>query len=300
MWTISRRRFLQIAASGGAAVSLPWLDGCAGDNSSPGTPGPTPTPLPEPLRFFSAEERAIADRVAAALVPEGDGIAGAMSTGAVEYIDRYLAALEGPVPVIYRGGPYSGRWPFPDGETGEPSGDFPHNDFADVLPLTRLQDLAFRIELYGSESVANGDINAPLIAPWPGLRSIYREGLQQVGEPTPDLQALRDLEDEAVLVLFARTPREFQDAFLRNLGEGMFGAPEYGGNAGLRGWSDYQYDGDSQPLGHTLYAGDGTPRDRPDQPNQSEDPARPPQAFAAEVERFVTGITVAQGGTKFF
>ncbi len=212
-------------------------------------------------------------------------------------IDRYLAAFDGPTPLILRGGPFSGRWPFPDPDSGEPSGDFPRNDFLDVLPLTRLQDLAYRIELDGSAAVPGGDINAPLLPPSPGLRRLYRETLAALAAESDDFPAL---DDAAVLARLGQTSTAFQTAFLRHLGEGMFGAPEYGGNAGGRGWADYAFDGDSQPLGHTLFDADGAPRDRPDQPNQSEDPNRPARAFSPEVERFITAITLGQGGTKFF
>jgi hypothetical protein len=297
MRRLSRRRFLQVAAASGFAVSAPWLDGCTSDDGSSLQPAPTPTPLPDPVYFFSTQEREIAERIAAALVPEGDGIAGASTTRAVEYIDRYLSAFDGPTAIIYRGGPYSGRWPFPDPDTGAPGDDFPHNDFGDALPLTRMQELAFRIELFGSDSVDNGDINAPLVEPWPGLRSLYRDTLQALGDLNVNPA---ELDDEEILALFGQTPSEFQTTLLRHVGEGMFGAPEYGGNVAGRGWSDYQYDGDSQPLGHTLFDADGAPRDRTDQPNQIEDPNRPAITFAPEVEEFIDLITLAQGGKRFF
>jgi len=297
MQTLTRRRFLQVAAAGGVAATLPWIDGCADDDSSGLGPAPTPTPLPEPERFFTADERAITERLASALLPEGDGVAGAATADAVEYIDRYLASFDNAEPAIFRAGPYSGRWPFPEPESGEPGDVYPHNDFADVLPLTRMQELAFRVELDGSAAVANGDINAPLVATYPGLRAIYRDALAALPLTADEIAAL---DDTAVLALFAQMPEAFVSAFLHHVGEGMFCAPEYGGNAGGRGWTDYQYDGDSQPLGHTLFDADGVARDRADQPNQSEDPARPAIAFAPEVDDFLTSITRIQGGTKFF
>lgn len=297
MRTLTRRRFLQVAAAGGVAVTMPWLDGCASDDSSHFAPTPTPTPLPAPEHFLTADERAVTERLASALLPEGDGIAGAATAEAVEYIDRYLASFDNAEPTLFRGGPYSGRWPFPDADSGEPSDEYPHDDFADALPLTRMQELAFRVELDGSGAVPNGDINAPLVPAYPGLRAIYRDAL--AGLPV-GAEEIAQLDDAAVLDLLRQMPREFQSAFVEHVGQGMFCAPEYGGNAGGRGWSDYQYDGDSQPLGHTLYDADGVPRDRPDQPNQSEDPARPPITFAPEVDDFLTAITRIQGGTKFF
>lgn len=296
MRALTRRRFLQVAAAGGAAAALPWLDGCGG-GSTHGRALRTPTPLPGPQHYFTADERALVERFAGALLPEGDGVAGAATAEVAEYIDRYLASFATETPAIYRGGPYSGRWPFPDPDSGDPSDDYPHNAFEDALPLTRMQELAFRIELDGSSAVPNGDINAPLVPSSPGLRAVYRSTLSSFAD---SVDALVAMNDEEVLDVFAQTPTEFQTAFAAHLGEGMFCAPEYGGNAGGVAWRDYQYDGDSQPLGHTLYDADGTPRDRPDQPNQSEDSNRPPHAFSPMVDQFITAITVAQGGTKFF
>ena len=109
------------------------------------------------------------------------------------------------------------------------------------------------------------------------------------------------LTPEQRIAAFGRTPRAFQDAVLANLCEGMFCAPEYGGNRDGVAWRDFHYDGDSQPLGHTLYdATSGTLRDRPDQPNQTLDPNLPNAGLEPVVERFVDTITRAQGGTRFF
>jgi hypothetical protein len=293
MRTLTRRRFLRVVVvGGGAAVSLSWLDACGGGSRR--GPDPTPTPLTPAQHFFSPDERAAAERIASALVPESGGIAGAATTETVEYIDRYLAAFDGATPVIYRGGPFSSRSPFPDAASGEPGDEFPRNDFLDALPLTRMQELAFRIELDGAAAVPGGDINAPLVPTWPGLRRVYREELAALAGD------LATLDDDAVLARFGRTSAEFQSAFLSHVAEGMFGAPEYGGNADVRGWTDYGYDGDSQPLGHTLFDRDGIPRDRPDQPNQTADPRRPARAFSPEIESFLGAITLAQGGTVFF
>ena len=103
-----------------------------------------------------------------------------------------------------------------------------------------------------------------------------------------------------LLAAFDRTPPAFREALVRHIAEGMFSAPEYGGNLDTVGWRDYGYDGDSQPLGHTLYDASGTPRDRPDQPNQTIDPGDPADGFEPAVESFVELIARAQGGKRFF
>jgi YD repeat-containing protein len=109
------------------------------------------------------------------------------------------------------------------------------------------------------------------------------------------------LDDEDRLAAFATTSPEFQRALLVHVAEGMFAAPEYGGNRDTLGWREYEYDGDSQPLGHTLFdRTTQTLRDRPDEPSEAADPNRPPRPFPADVEGFLTAITAAQGGRRFF
>jgi hypothetical protein len=287
-----RRTFLQLVAAGGAAVTVPWLPGCSdrGAGSSP------------PARFFTGEERAAVEQLAAAIVPE-DQTVGALGTDAVEYVDRFLAAFESPVPAIYRSGPFSGRTPFQDPATGDPSDDFPDNAFLEILPPTRMQELSFRIELLGSASVPNGEINAPLVPATPGLQTLYRDAVVTLNDfaRAQGAASFAALDDAGKLAAFNATPPEFRDAFLAHLAEGMFCAPEYGGNRGTAGWRDYFYDGDSQPLGHTLFdASSDTLRDRPDQPNQTLDPNRQNDGLEPDVESFVTAVALSQGGKRFF
>lgn len=290
---IRRRTFLKVVGAGGLAVSLPWLPGCS-DSSSVAQRG-------NAAHFFSPDERGALTALAGALVPEDETV-GAVGAGAIEYVDRMLAAFDNPLPDIYRAGPFSGRWPFQDSQTGDPSDHFPPDSFREVLPLTRMQELSFRIELFGSGSVPNGDINAPLVPSTPGLQALYREGLAQLQQAASqqgvDFSAL---DDAAKLAAFSKTSPDFQNAVLTHLAEGMFSAPEYGGNTDTIGWRDYHYDGDSQPLGHTLYdERSDTLRDRADQPNQTLDPNLPNDGFEPSVTAFIDSITRAQGGKRFF
>ncbi len=288
--SVTRRRFLELAAAGGAAAALPWAAGC-GDAS--GEPAP---------RFLTAEERATLEALAEAIVPEDETV-GAVGAGAVEFIDRLLAAFDVDPPLIFGGGPFSGREPFPDERTGEPTGRFPSNRFREPIPLTRLQRLAFRIELFGSASVPNGEINAPIVPSTRGLRAIYREGLAALEREARarGVASLAELDEEARLEIFAAADPELRDAVVEHIGQGMFAAPEYGGNRDGIAWRDYAYDGDSQPLGHTLFdRTTQTLRDRPDAPNQIEDPARPPRPFPPDVESLVEAIAISQGGQRFF
>lgn len=287
-----RRTFLQLMAATSAAATVPWLPGCSD----------RPAGAAQAARFFTPDERAVIEQLGAVVVPE-DQTVGALATDAVEYIDRYLAAFDAKVPTLFRGGPSSGREPFPDAETGGPSGKFPDDAFLDVLPPTRLQELSFRIELLGSASVPNGDINAPIVPSTPGLQALYRSAIESMNayarqQGAADFLAL---DDDGKLAAFAATDQEFRDAYLENLAEGMFGAPEYGGNRDTVGWRDYTYDGDSQPLGHTFYdERTDSLTDRPDQPNQTLDPNRPNDGLEPDVESFINAVALSQGGKRFF
>ena len=286
---LSRRRFLQLTAAGSAATALPWVPGC-GDSSSSVAP-----------HYFDAAQRKIIESMASAISPEDETV-GATGCDVVKYIDRTLAAFDAKPPFVYGGGPFSGREPFPDPETGDPTRRFPRNRFLEPLPLTRLQEASFRIELFGSDAVPNANINAPILPPTPGLRALYLEGIAELESAAAEMGAdFASLDDDQRLAAFGMTSPDFQEALLLHVAEGMFAAPEYGGNPDGIGWQQHQYDGDSQPLGHTLFdRTTQTLRDRPDQPNQTADPNRPAGPFPPDIESFLTAITAAQGGRRFF
>jgi hypothetical protein len=286
---LTRRRFLQLTAAGGAATALPWVPGC-GDASRTAP------------HFFDAAQRKVVEALAAAIAPEDETV-GALGCNAVEYIDRALAVFDGSPPYLYGRGPFSGREPYPDSETGDPTADFPPDLFLEPVPLTRLQEASFRIEIFGSGAVPNGNINDPIVPANPGLQAIYRDGIAALEAFAADSGAadFAALDETARLAGFGTTSPDFQNAVLRHLAEGMFAAPEYGGNRDAIGWEQYEYDGDSQPLGHTLFDRETqTLRDRPDEPNQTEDPRRPTRPFPPDVESFLNAITLAQGGRRFF
>src|SRR5262249_36155069 len=157
-------------------------------------------------------------QLAAALAPE-DQTVGAIGTDAVEYIDRWLAAFDAEVPTVYRGGPNSGREPFPDPATGQPSKKFPDDDFLDFVPPNRMQELAFRIELLGSASVPNGDINAPTVPATPGAQALYRDAVVQLEQLAQQqgVASFAALSDADKLATFNKTPAEFKTAFLGHL-----------------------------------------------------------------------------------
>jgi len=292
-----RRSVLKWMSASGAALYLPTLVGCS-DSSDSGPDGSGASPN----YFFSTEQRATIESVAGALLPEDDTV-GALGAGAVEYIDRYLAAFDSPVPDIYRAGPFSGREPFPDPATGAASDSYPDNMFEEILPLSRMQELAWRREFFGSDAIPNGDINGAIVEQWPGIHALYEQAIATLDSTAVDagFSTLSQMSVEQILEAYAATDARFRSVFLAHLAQGMFGAPEYGGNTDGVSWRDYYYDGDSQPLGHTLFNHDTqTLYDRPDAPNQTIDDDAFSDPLSDRVLNFVNVATVAQGGKRFF
>ena len=239
-------------------------------------------------RFLIRRERrtlaALCDRI---LPPDDDP--GAVALGAPRYILRLLTALDRPKrPRIFAGGPFSGRHPFPDTRDGTPGRRRPRNDFKRPLRLSRLQELAWRAELFGSASVPEVQaLDAQLGGPLVGLRDVYRAGLAKTDEVAVAMAgapfaALPRAEQDAILALlddgaFAPDPRRgnrtFVDLLIAHTLEGCFGAPEYGGNRSGRGWTMLGLQGDVQPLGYSLYSeAAGAYVERPDLPMSTPNP----------------------------
>src|SRR2546421_4915003 len=185
---LSRRRFLAGAAAGsaGALVPLDLLLRAAAAAAA------------AQARFFTPQEYATAGAICSRIVPT-DQDPGALEARAVDFIDLFLAAFELPPsvadnPAVYVRGRYSGRNPYPDYSTGQPSATYPASDAADpitgrrhFLSLSRLQQLSWRAQLYGA-AVIVGDASLPrayrdavaggLVPLPPPLRDTYRKGLR--------------------------------------------------------------------------------------------------------------------------
>jgi hypothetical protein len=275
---LSRRQFLKALGIVAGALTLPAVRARRGYAFLRG-------------RFFSRREyetlAALCDRI---IPPDHDP--GARALAAPRYIARLLTALDGPRPRIFAGGPFSRRNPFPDPDSGTPSGTRPPNEFRHFLPLTRLQQLHWRAELFGSATVPElAAIDAQLGAPKKGLRQVYREGLARVDEVARAMAGapfaeLPPEEQDAVFQAldagaFAPDPRRgnrtFIDLLIQHTLEGCFAPPEYGGNrarGGLpQGWAMIGLEGDSQPLGYSIFS---RPLDdyaeRPDHPMSTANP----------------------------
>jgi hypothetical protein len=160
------------------------------------------------------------------LVPS-DETAGAVEAGVPDYIDGFLGAFHFDPPRIWAGGPSSGRF---GGEAG----------FAQFMKLNALDELAWRTRIEGSNGIAEREFNGPVV----GLQERYREGLSRLGDDFCDIPAEQQYER-------IQADTGFAHLLYEHCCEGMYGAPEYGGNRELVGWRSINFPGDAQPRGFT-------------------------------------------------
>jgi hypothetical protein len=283
-----RRVFLRVIAAG----AVPAAAGCAANEEL--SPVSTPPSVP---RFFTADERAALSALADLHIPPDD-TPGASALGAVEYIERLLTAFEHPgVPRIFTGGPFSGRNPYPDA-AGAPSKKFPPDAFTTWLPLDRYAEAQFRLYIHGSAGLPNGGPNDAALGPIVGLRDLFREGiagaLKAAGKPLDELDAA------TLMKVYDGLSSDFQDALLTLVTEGVFAAPEYGGNVGLGGWKLANHPGDVLPLGYSFYdEASGTYKERADMPVTTADPGPDPAPFDMETLAKLEQLVMLTGGMKF-
>jgi hypothetical protein len=179
------------------------------------------------LRFLTAHEHAVLCAVADRLIPPLDAHPGGAALGAADYVDRLLGAFTFDPPLIFAGGPFSGR------AGGEAS-------FDQFLTLSRHEELAWRTRIEGSGGRPEREFNGPTR----GWQDIYRQGIAALGADFVDVDA--DEQDRRL-----RDTRELRTVFYTHACEGAYGAPEYGGNPDGAGWIAIQFPGDSQPRGYT-------------------------------------------------
>lgn len=252
----------------------------------------SPSPPPQGGFFTDAERRALGALANAVLPP--DGGAGGEALGAVPFIERLLTALDGlgpgEAPRLMAGGPFSGRQPFPDGTV-------PPNDFATWLEVDRVTLASWRLALYGSAGVGGGP-NDAIVGVVIGLREVVENGLADAmkGSPAP----LETLDQAGIVDAFRNLDRDFRDALIDLVCQAAFGAPEYGGNPGLAGWKLTHFEGDSQPLGFSIYdEAAGKYRERPEAPMTGPNPGPDPDPLDDDVRSFLTTVVQAAGGKVF-
>jgi hypothetical protein len=251
-------------------------------------------------RFFDEFQWLTVDALTDLVLP------GARVTGAVGYIDKLLSAFDDSPPAIFAGGPASGREANPDGMGGS-TGTYPPDNFSSFLQLTRVQELAWRIRLFGSAATPGGDFNDAALGATVGLRDLYTQGLLTLDAIAATHQKkarFLDLGDDDRQLSFASLADQapaFLQALTENTIEGMFAAPEYGGNAARSGWQLARFDGDSVPLGHAQYvAAMAAYVDRADEPTSLPTPGDRTETFSADVIQTLQLAALGSGGKQFF
>jgi hypothetical protein len=164
------------------------------------------------------------------LIPSGE-TAGAVDAGVPDYIDKLLGAFAVDPPLIWAGGPTSGRF------GGAPG-------FATFHRLGPLDELAWRMRIEGSLGIPEREFNGPVV----GWQQLYREGLAALG---PDFADVSGAEQDERL----RTADAFTRLLYGHCCEGMYGAPEYGGNRQTVAWEAIEFLGDVQPRGFAEVSG---------------------------------------------
>ena len=178
-------------------------------------------------RFLTDDEHAKVAAAADRLIPARDDHPGARALGVADYVDGLLGAFTVDPPRIWAGGPFSGRH----------GGDAAFERFLD---LSRVEELAWRTRIEGSQGIAEREFNGPVV----GWQERYRAGLEALGDDfvdtAPDVQDTR-LDADA----------GFKALLHEHACQGAYGDPVYGGNRGGAAWRAIQYEGDVQPKGYT-------------------------------------------------
>jgi hypothetical protein len=159
------------------------------------------------------------------LLPGTGEFPSASAANVATYIDGFLGAFSVTPPLIWAKGPTSGRF------GGAPA-------FSTFHQLSNLDELAWRTRIEGSQGIEAREFNGPVI----GLQERYQQGLAALGDAFSTLSLL---EKKARL----RDNPEFLELLYSHACEGMYGAPEYGGNAEKKGWKAIDFAGDVQPRG---------------------------------------------------
>jgi hypothetical protein len=180
------------------------------------------------LRFFTADQAAVVEAATARIAPgPADDPAEAGHPGAREadvtgYIDSMLGALgslDGAAPLVFAGGPWSNR------HTSGP------DLMAHFVALDPVAQIAWRRRLTG----------------W---QQQYRQGIATLDKLAGgDFTTASHAKQDKILVMSAVS--SFMSLLFEHTIEGLYAAPEYGGNRGLTGWKEIGFPGDIQPRGYT-------------------------------------------------
>jgi hypothetical protein len=171
------------------------------------------------------------------------------------------------------------------------------------VPLTRTQKIAWRTRIYGPEGVDSADLNTTIVGETKGLRPTYSDGLAQLDSLSREQHgsSFAALTEEQQDEILTSADPEFIGAIVEHTLEGMYAAPEYGGNRDLLGWRETRFEGDSQPLGYSIYDSiDERYRERTQHPVSTENPDEKRTPFDDVAIEFVSIIVAGTGGERFF
>ena len=200
-----------------ASAAVLGAEGCTSSASSGRT-----------LRFFTADQAAVVEAATARIAPGPSddpaeaGHPGAREADVTGYIDSMLGALgalDDAGPLVFAGGPWSNR---------HTSGPDLMAHFATLDPVGRI---AWRRRLTG----------------W---QQQYRQGIATLDKLAGgDFTKASHAKQDKILVMPAVS--SFLALLFEHTIEGLYAAPEYGGNRGLTGWKEIGFPGDIQPRGYT-------------------------------------------------
>ena len=179
------------------------------------------------LHFLTGHEYAVVGRCAERLLPPHGAFVGGGAAGTADYVDLTLGAFDFDPPRIWAGGPFSGRF----------GGDASFDQF---IPLSRVEELAWRTRIEGSRGLPEREWNGPVR----GWQEIYRDGIAALGA---DFRAVAPEDQDRALDAVP----ELKQLLLEHACEACYGAPEYGGNREQNGWIAIGLPGDVQPRGYT-------------------------------------------------
>lgn len=225
---ISRRRVLQGTGMALAAlVPAAVLEAC-----SSGRHRPEGHPSGGGPDVFDQHQKELITEATARLIPgplddpAEAGHPGAREANVTRYITTLMGALLVSPPMVFAGGPLSGR------------AGGGRDDMADFLPLDPDRSATWRARLAGLKLAYDQGLSA--LDRTAGTRGFL--GLDAAGRD-------RALATNSKVPALPDGYTGFTDLLFAHAIEGMYSAPEYGGNAGLVGWRDIDFPGDVQPRG---------------------------------------------------
>ena len=196
-----------------------------------GCTSPAPPARARVLLFFTSHQAAVVEDATARIAPGPSddpaeaGHPGAREADVTGYIDGMLASLgaldeaEASSPLVFAGGPWSNR------HTSGP------DLMARFMALDPVARIAWRKRLAG----------------W---QQQYRTGIASLDKLAGgDFTKASHVKQDKILASSAAST--FMALLYEHTIEGLYCAPEYGGNRGLAGWKDIAFPGDIQPRGYT-------------------------------------------------